>query len=67
MLPDLPACVSFLQMGTCYNAWRQTALQRGTTARLDSSYPTDYSSAVAYFVLEKDMDQYPQSFKRLRI
>ncbi len=29
-----------------------TALQRGTTARLDSNYPTDYS-AVAYFVQKR--------------
>ena len=41
------------------------ALQRGTTARLDSSYPTDYS-AVAYFVLEKDMDQYPPIVQKIK-
>ena len=40
------------------------ALQRGTTARLDSNYPTDYS-AVAYFVLEKDMDQYPPIVQKI--
>ena len=41
------------------------ALQRGTTARLDSNYPTDYS-AVAYFVLEKDMDQYPPIVQKIK-
>ncbi|ELV3177651.1 hypothetical protein QNW40_001838, partial [Campylobacter jejuni] len=41
------------------------ALQPGTTARLDSNYPTDYS-AVAYFVLEKDMDQYPPIVQKIK-
>ncbi len=57
MLPDLPA-LSF-NNGTCYNGDNRSASTRGTWTR--ANYPTDYS-AVNLLCLEKDMDQYPQSF-----
>ena len=41
------------------------ALQRGTTATLDRNYPTDYS-AVAYFVVESEMDQYPPIVQKIK-
>ena len=41
------------------------ALQRGTTATLDRNYPTDYS-AVAYFIVENEMNQYPPIVQKIK-
>ena len=41
------------------------ALQRGTTATLDRNYPTDYS-AVAYFVVENEAEQYPPIVQKIK-
>ena len=41
------------------------ALQRGTTATLDRNFPTDYS-AVAYFIVEDEMQQYPPIVQKIK-
>ena len=41
------------------------ALQRGTTATLDRNYPTDYS-AVAFFIVENEAEQYPPIVQKIK-